>query len=84
MNLNRNAWHLATINPDGTGLRQWGGKSNTHLDGQVANLAYGGSFTADGTFYANFFPMANGTEAAALAVFATTARRATGTRRSSV
>ena len=23
---NRNAWHLATINPDGTGLAQWGGQ----------------------------------------------------------
>ena len=63
-NLNRNAWHLATINPDGTGLAQWGGRSNTKDIGQVLNMAYGGGFAADGTLYANFFPMTNGTEAA--------------------
>ena len=63
-NLERNAWHLATVNPDGTGLRQWAGKSNTTFDGQLVNLGYGGSFTPEGLLYANFFPMANGTEAA--------------------
>jgi hypothetical protein len=63
-NLERNAWHLASVNPDGTGLAQWGGRSNTTNDGQDANHAYGGAFSADGTLYANFFPMANLTEAA--------------------
>lgn len=62
--LNRNAWHLATINPDGTGLAQWGGQSNTALAGELANHAYGGAFAPDGTLFANFFPMTNMTEAA--------------------
>ncbi|MEZ4867704.1 MAG: hypothetical protein R3C14_40640 [Caldilineaceae bacterium] len=63
-NLERNSWHLASVNPDGTGLAQWGGRSNTTYLGQDINQAYGGSFAPDGTLYANFFPMANGTEAA--------------------
>jgi hypothetical protein len=63
-NLDRNAWHLASINPDGTGLVQFAGRSNTFHTGEVANHAYGGSFAPDGSFYANFFPMTNGTEAA--------------------
>lgn len=63
-NLERNSWHLATTNPDGTGLAQWGGRSNTTYSGQDINQAYGGSFAPDGSLYANFFPMANGTEAA--------------------
>ncbi len=63
-NLSRNAWHLASINPDGTGLRLWGIGSSTFLLGEDANFAYGGSFAPDGTFYGNFFPMKNGTEAA--------------------
>jgi len=63
-NLERNAWHLATINPDGTGLAQFAGRSNTTFVGEIVNLGYGGAFAADGSFYANFFPMANGTEAA--------------------
>jgi hypothetical protein len=62
-NLERNAWHLATINPDGTGLAQWAGVSNTTYSGQLINHAYGGTFTADGNLYANFYPMTNGTEA---------------------
>jgi len=64
VNLQRNAWHLATVNPDGTDLKQWGFGSNTFLVGEDANFAYGGSFAPDGSFYANFFPMKNGTEAA--------------------
>jgi hypothetical protein len=60
----RNSWHLATINPDGTGLAQWGGRSNSYFYGQIANHAYGGGFAPDGSFYANFFPMNNMTEAA--------------------
>ena len=63
-NLERNSWHLATINPDGTGLAQWGGRSNSYFYGQIANHAYGGGFAPDGSFYANFFPMNNMTEAA--------------------
>ena len=62
-NLDRNIWHLATINPDGTGLSQWGGRSSSYFYGQIANHAYGGGFAPDGSFYANFFPMNNMTEA---------------------
>jgi hypothetical protein len=32
--------------------------------GELINHAYGGAFAPDGSFYANFFPMTNGTEAA--------------------
>jgi len=63
-NLQRNAWHLATINPDGTDLKQWGFSSNTFLLGEDHNFAYGGGFAPDGSFYGNFFPIKNGTEAA--------------------
>lgn len=57
-NQSRNDWQLATINPDGTGLAQWGGFSGI---GVIAheNHAYGGSFAPDGTLYTNFFPMFN-------------------------
>jgi len=63
-NLERNSWHLATINPDGTGLAQFAGRSMSTFVGEEVNHAYGGSFAPDGSFYANFFPMMNGTEAA--------------------
>lgn len=56
----RNAWQIATINPDGTGLAMWGGAFRD----EVGNHAYGGSFTPEGDFIANFFPMYNMTEAA--------------------
>jgi len=56
----RNAWHAAAINPDGTELVQWGGVHH-RLD---ANHMYGGTFTASGELIANYFPMANMTEAA--------------------
>jgi PKD repeat protein len=56
----RNSWHLATINPDGTSLAQFAGPHH-QSDGVHA---YGGSFAADGTFVANYFPMTNMTEAA--------------------
>jgi len=62
-NMERNSWHLASINPDGTGLVQFAGRSNTTFNGTIINHAYGGAFAPDGSFYANFFPMANGTEA---------------------
>jgi len=63
-NLNRNAWHLASVNPDGTDLKLWGIGSSTFLLGEDHNFAYGGAFAPDGSFYGNFFPMKNGTEAA--------------------
>jgi hypothetical protein len=55
----RNAWHAASINPDGTNLTMWGG---TFRD-EEANHVYGGAFAPDGTLFANFFPMYNMTEA---------------------
>lgn len=55
----RNQWHAATINPDGTGLAQWGGPHHK-MD---ASHMYGGAFTPDGQLIANYFPMANMTEA---------------------
>jgi hypothetical protein len=55
----RNQWHEATINPDGTGLEQWGG---THHKLDSSHM-YGGAFNAAGAFVANYFPMANMTEA---------------------
>ena len=55
----RNAWQAATINPDGTGLALWSGS----LRDETTNHTYGGAFTPDGVFYANFFPLINMTEA---------------------
>jgi hypothetical protein len=63
-NLQRNSWHLGAINPDGTGLAMWAATSSTFSSGEDANHAYGGAFTPDGLFYANYFPMRNMTEAA--------------------
>jgi len=59
-NLFRNAWQIATINPDGTGLAMWSG---TFRD-EEADHIYGASFYTDGSLLANFFPMYNMTEAA--------------------
>lgn len=56
----RNAWHLASINPDGTDVQMWSG----FLRDEEANHVYGGTFTPSGEFVANFFPMYNMTEAA--------------------
>jgi hypothetical protein len=56
----RNAWQIATINPDGTGLAMWGGAFRN----EAGNHMYGGSFTPNGDLIANFFPMYNMTEAA--------------------
>lgn len=56
----RNAWHAATINPDGTGLAMWGGSFRD----EAGNHVYGGAFDSSGNYYANFFPMYNMTEAA--------------------
>ncbi len=55
----RNAWQAAAINPDGTGLRMWAGTFRE----EDRNHTYGGSFTRQGEFVANFFPMYNMTEA---------------------
>lgn len=63
-NVSRNAWHLGTINPDGTGLRLFTGGSGVFLLGEDRNHAYGGAFAPDGTLYANYFPVRNMTEAA--------------------
>lgn len=59
----RNAWQLATVNPDDTDLAQWAGVSGIGYESFI-NHAYGGSFASDGTLYANFFPQYNLTEAA--------------------
>ena len=56
----RNAWHAATINPDGTDLALWAGSFRS--DGE--NHMYGGAFTPNGDLIANNFPMINMTEAA--------------------
>ena len=58
--LNRNQWHVASINPDGTELSQFAGP---HQSSDGAHV-YGGAFAPDGEFVANYFPMANMTEAA--------------------
>lgn len=63
-NLFRNAWHIAAINPDGTGLRLWGVTSSTFGRGEDTNHAYGGAFADNGVLYANYFPQGNMTEAA--------------------
>jgi hypothetical protein len=63
-NMERNSWHLASINPDGTGLAMWGINSSTFHSGEDRNHTYGGTFTADGVFYGSYFPMRNMTEAA--------------------
>ena len=59
-NLFRNAWQIATINPDGTDLSMWSGVFRD----EEANHTYGASFASDGSLLANFFPMYNMTEAA--------------------
>lgn len=55
----RNAWQAATINPDGTGLAMWAGR----LRLEEFTHAYGGAFLPNGQLIANYFPMANMTEA---------------------
>lgn len=54
-----NAWHAATINPDGTGLAMWAGTFRDDSN----NFAYGGAFTPSGDLLTNFFPMMNLSEA---------------------
>jgi hypothetical protein len=48
----RNAWHAATINPDGTGLSKWSG----YFADDDASQFYGGAFADDGKLYGNYFP----------------------------
>ncbi|MBK7856543.1 MAG: hypothetical protein IPJ79_18095 [Bacteroidetes bacterium] len=59
----RNAWHAASINPDGTDLKMFTGTYRT----DPVNHMYGGAFTPQGDLITNYFPMYNMTEAAALA-----------------
>ncbi len=59
----RNVWNAAAINPDGTELKAWGGSFLQDGDGS-SNHVYGGAFASDGSFFTNFFPMFNMTEAA--------------------
>ena len=58
----RNVWNAATINPDGTELKAWGGSFLQTGDGNTGHV-YGGGFSASGQLFANFFPMMNMTEA---------------------
>jgi hypothetical protein len=61
----RNAWHAATINPDGTGLALWSGSQRNQpvAGNDERNHMYGGGFSPSGELYANYFPMYNMTEA---------------------
>ena len=63
-NLQRNSWHLISITPDGSDMVQFAGESGLFFEAEDYNHAYGGSFAPDGSLFANFFPMKNGTEAA--------------------
>lgn len=56
----RNAWHAASINPDGTDLKMFAGTYRT----DPVNHMYGGAFTPQGDLITNYFPMYNMTEAA--------------------
>jgi len=58
----RNVWNPATINPDGTELKAWGGSFLQTGDGGSGHV-YGGGFSPSGELFANFFPMMNMTEA---------------------
>lgn len=69
----RNAWHLATINPDGTSLKRFA----TALH-EEQNHAYGGTFLADGSYMGNYFPMYNMTEASGFGGLRRFAREGSG------
>jgi hypothetical protein len=58
----RNSWNPATVNPDGTELKAWGGSFLQSGDGSASHV-YGGGFSLAGDLLANFFPMFNMTEA---------------------
>lgn len=55
----RNAWQLAFLNPDGSGLAMFNG----FFRSEDSNNAYGGAFLPTGEFLANYLPMLNLTEA---------------------
>jgi F5/8 type C domain len=57
--MDRNSWHAATINPNGSQLTKWSGVQRD----DVANFFYGGSFDANGQLISNFFPTLNMTDA---------------------
>lgn len=53
----RNSWQIVAVNPDGTGLEQWGGVSG-HAAKSFDNQAYGGAITDDGKeLYTTFQPL---------------------------
>lgn len=55
----RNAWQSSFINLDGSGLAMFSGRFRNESDNHV----YGGAFTPDGDFLANYYPQFNMTEA---------------------
>ena len=57
--LQRTQWHAARIRPDGYGLGMFTGYMRSPEDIHY----YGGSFSDDGTLYANFFPVVDMTRA---------------------
>lgn len=50
--MDRNAWHAASINPNGSQLTKFEGVMRQEWDNQY----YGGSFDANGQLVSNFFP----------------------------
>jgi len=53
----RNSWQIVAVNPDGTGLEQWGGVSG-HAAAAFDNQAYGGALTDDGSkLFTTFQPL---------------------------
>ncbi len=72
--MSRNAWHAATIDPDGTHLEMWSGVRRD----DAANHYYGGSFEPDGKLLGNFYPMHNMTEAGGFGGVRRLVRRAGG------
>jgi len=59
--VNRNLWISATINPDGTDLKLWGGSLD---DDPLVNSLYGESFDERGNWYSNLIPLENLAEVA--------------------
>ncbi len=57
--MDRNAWHAASINPNGGTLTKFAGVMREEATSQF----YGGSFDLDGSLISNFFPMLNMTDA---------------------
>ncbi len=57
--MDRNAWHAAAINPNGSQLTKWSGVNRD----DAANAFYGGSFDGSGQLLSNFFPILDMTDA---------------------